>query len=313
MTNCLRMMAVCFIFICLEAKTSNACTTFCFNHDGRPVFGRNFDWLTGKGLVFINKRGISKTAQSYDSSNRLTWVSKYGSATFNQIGREFPYGGMNEAGLVVETMLLSDTEYPTSPDSRPEIGLYQWIQYQLDNSSTIEDVIESDSQIRIKAKTGAHFLACDFAGNCAVIEFLEGRLVYHTKEKLPVRVLSNSKYSEAISFWKTGQRPQNDRRRSIGRFIRAADMTKKYDSKTEAPVDYAFKILGSVANPSDTQWSIVYDMANFSIYFRTKENRKIRYFFLKAFDFSCSAPVDMLDVNADFSGDITDRFIDSNY
>jgi choloylglycine hydrolase len=307
------VFAVCFLFICLEEKTGNSCTTFCFDHGGKAIFGRNFDWATGKGMVIINKRGISKTALPYDSSNRLTWVSTYGSATFNQIGREFPYGGMNEAGLVVETMMLGDTEYPPLPDVRPEIGLYQWIQYQLDNFSTIEEVIDSNSRIRIKAKIGAHFLVCDSTGNCATIEFLGGRLVYHTKEKLPVRALSNSKYSEAIHFWKKDQIPQNDRRRSIGRFIRAANIMEKYDSQTEVPVDYAFKILSSVANPSDTQWSLVYDIANLGIYFRTRENRKIRYFLLKAFDFSCATPVNMLDINADFSGYVTDRFSDYNY
>jgi choloylglycine hydrolase len=193
-------------------------------------------------------------------------VSKFGSATFNQIGREFAYGGMNEVGLIVETMMLSDTEYPPSPDARPAIGLYRWIQYQLDNCSTIEEVIDSDAQMRIKARTGVHFLICDSAGNCAAVEFLGGRLVYHTKENLPVRALSNSRYSDAIYFWEKDQVPQNDKRRSIGRFIRAAHMIENDDSQTEVPVDYAFKILGRVANPSDTQWSIVYDIAYCRIY-----------------------------------------------
>lgn len=311
--NIFAVCVVCFLFICLVENTGYSCTTFCFNHDGKPIFGRNFDWTTGKGVVIINKRGVSKTALSYDSTNRLTWTSEYGSATFNQIGREFPYGGMNEVGLVVETMMLGDTEYPPSSDARPEIGLYQWIQYQLDNFSTIEEVIDSDSRIRINARTGAHFLVCDSAGGCVAIEFLGGRLVYHTKEELPVRALTNSRYSEAIRFWKKNQIPQNDRRRSIGRFIRAADMMEKHDSQTEAPVDYAFKILSRVANPSDTRWSIVYDIGNLCIYFRTKENRKVRYFFLKSFVFSCATPVKMLHVNADISGDVTDRFIDYNY
>jgi len=52
---------------------------------------------------------------------------------------EFPLGGMNEAGLIVETMVLEDTQYP-SPDSRPEVETLQWVQYQLDNFSTIEAV-----------------------------------------------------------------------------------------------------------------------------------------------------------------------------
>ena len=64
--------------------------------------------------------------------NTISWVSQYGSITFNQYGKEFPTGGMNEKGLVVELMWLDGTIYP-QPDERPAIGVLQWIQYQLDN------------------------------------------------------------------------------------------------------------------------------------------------------------------------------------
>ncbi len=310
MKNIVKIITICIVYIGLVTQMGNSCTTFCLSHGDRTIFGRNFDWRTGNGSVFINKKGISKTAQSNYSSNPFTWVSDYGSVTFNQHGRELPYGGMNETGLVVETMMLRDTEYPQSYDSRPEIGLFQWIQFQLDSFSTIEEVIESDSLIRINSHIGAHFLVCDISGNCVTIEFLKGQLVYHTKENLPVKVLSNSQYSEAVGFWKNGLIPKNDPRRSIGRFVLAADMMGKYDPKTNPPVDYAFKILSSVANPSDTQWSIVYDIGNFCIYFRTKENRKIRHFYLKSLDFSSAAPLKSLNINANFSGDITEKFID---
>jgi penicillin V acylase-like amidase (Ntn superfamily) len=308
----MKILAVCIVYICLVPQTGISCTTFCLNQGDRTIFGRNFDWKTGNGSVFINIKGITKIAQSqsYESSKQFTWVSKFGSVTFNQLGRELPYGGMNETGLVVETMMLRDTEYPQLPDSRPKIGLFQWIQYQLDSFSTIEEVIKSDSQIRIKANLGAHFLVCDVSGKCVSIEFLKGQQVYHTKEKLPIKVLSNSKYSEALSFWKNDQIPENDTRRSIGRFTLAANMIGKYNPKKELPVDYAFKILSRVSNPSDTQWSIVYDIGKFCIYFRTKENQKIRYFFLKTIDFSSTAHFKSLDINAGFSGDITSRFID---
>ena len=50
-----------------------------------------------------------------------TWTAQYGSITFNQYGRELPTGGINEAGLVVESMALSEARYP-EPDHRPYIG-----------------------------------------------------------------------------------------------------------------------------------------------------------------------------------------------
>jgi len=59
----------------------------------------------------VNKRGVSKTAMPSDSSDRpnvslLAWTSKYGSVTFNGFCREMPGGGINEAGFVIEPMLL---------------------------------------------------------------------------------------------------------------------------------------------------------------------------------------------------------------
>ena len=315
MKNCTRILIVCIIFICLVSKTGQSCTTFCLDHGDQPVFGRNYDWMVEDGLVIINKRGVTKTARPGPQDQLLTWTSKYGSATFNQYGREFPMGGMNEAGLVVESMMLDETEYP-SPDSKPVIEILQWIQYQLDNFSTIEEVIASDSQIRIRGSggPGCHFLVCDRTGKCATIEFIGRKLVYHTKERMPVKTLTNSTYAESISFWKKDKIPQPDKLQSVERFIRAANMVKNYDPKTtKTPIDYAFNILSNVAHASFTKWSIVYDIADLSIYFRTLENQSVRYFSLKSFDLSCATPVKVLDVNVDLSGDITVKFIDYTY
>jgi choloylglycine hydrolase len=245
----------------------------------------------------------------------LSWTSKYGSATFNQHGREFPLGGMNEAGLIVETMVLEDTEYP-SPDSRPEVETLQWVQYQLDNFSTIEEVISGQSQIRIReiADPGLHFLVCDRMGNCATIEFIGKKAVYHTKETMPVKALTNSKYAETISYWEKNSIPQPDKYKTVGRFARAANMVKNYDPKTsKAPIDYAFDILENVAHHFYTQWRIVYDVKNLSVFFRTLENQSIRHFSLKSFDLSCATPVKVLDVNTELSGDISDKFVDYTY
>jgi len=319
MRNCISTIIFCIIFIFLLPLKGQTCTTFCLNHGDRPVFGRNLDWMVGDGLVIINKRGVKKTARpgpfERDRDDLLTWTSKYGSATFNQHGREFPLGGMNEAGLVVETMVLDETEYP-SPDSRPGIGLLQWIQYQLDNFKTIEEVVAGQSKMRIieLGGPGCHFLVCDRMGNCATIEFIGRKLVYHAKERMPVKTLTNSTYVESISFWKKNKIPQPDEYRSVERFVRAANMVKNYEPKTtKTPIDFAFNILESVAHDFYTQWRIVYDVKNLSIYFRTLEKQSVSYFSLKSFDFSCATPVKVLDVNTELSGDIADKFVDYTY
>lgn len=106
----------------------------------RIYLGRNLDWDWEDGMIFINPRNVRKTAIVISLQDAAKWTSKYGSVTFNQLGREFPFGGMNEKGLVIENMWLDGTQYP-QPDARPEVNMLQWIQYQLDNYSTVAEVV----------------------------------------------------------------------------------------------------------------------------------------------------------------------------
>lgn len=220
MKRCLKIFILFLLFSSLLLTAGESCTTFCLDHGDQPVFGRNFDWIAKAGLMMINKRGVTKVVRSGPQDRLLTWTSKYGSATFNQYGREFPMGGMNEAGLVVESMVLEETEYPL-PDSRPAINMLQWLQYHLDNFCTIEEVIASNSKIRISGLGGPgyHFLVCDRTGNCSIIEFIENELVYYTKERIPVKTLTNRTYTESISFWKKDKLPQPDKGKSVDRFL----------------------------------------------------------------------------------------------
>ncbi len=319
MTNILQNVLMLFYLIFVDSNWCLACTTFYLDDQKQPVYGRNFDWRIGDGHIIINKRGVAKKAisdQRDDVKNRFSWVSKYGSATFNLFGREFPLGGMNEAGLVVESMMLDETQYP-SKDSRPEIMVSQWVQYQLDNFSRVEDVIASDSNIRIQASRDSklHFLICERSGECATVEFIGGKLITHTNEWMPVKTLTNSTYSDSLSYWRDEVLPESDQNKSIERFGRSANMIKGYNSHpTGEPIEFAFTILKNVEHDSFvTQWSIVYDIAHLSIYYRTYGNQKIRYFDLKSFDLSCSTPVKVIDMGDDFSGDITSHFVDFSY
>ena len=115
------LFITCIFFICLIPQIGQPCTTFCLGKGDQLVFGRNFDWMVEDCLVIVNKRGVSKTAQlgpKWDKKQPASWTSKYGSITFNQMGRGDPTGGMNETGLVIEFMGLKITRYP-EPDSRP--------------------------------------------------------------------------------------------------------------------------------------------------------------------------------------------------
>ena len=314
------------LLFALTQQNGWACTTFQLNHEGRVFVGTNYDWGVPDGLIIINQRGLSKRAMpSYrdnsDPGRPAEWRSKYGSVTFNQYGREMPFGGMNEAGLTIGTMgLFKKNKFP-APDSRPSIYMQQWLQYQLDNHASVEEVIHSESRLRIRPKKGVHihFLVSDREGNCGVIEYIHGKPVIHVNETLPHKVLTNSTYEDSLRYLKKDQTPPDpDRFKSIERFIKAATSLNAHTPRTStSTLDYSFDLLESVSWTakrkmwtSRTQWSIVYDVQNLTIYFRTFANRKIRSITLKAFDFSCTVPAKVLDVNASLAGDVTDKFVD---
>ena len=285
-----------------------ACTTFFITKNGQLVFGRNYDWVTDAGLVCTNLKGLSKISMQTENGETISWISQYGSITFNQYGKEFPTGGMNEKGLIVELMWLDETKYP-SADKRPAIGVLQWIQYQLDNCATIDEVIATDKKLRISptGTTPLHYLIADANGKAATIEFLNGQLVVHKGSDLSFPVLTNNIYDESVRAYKNSSANGNN---SLERFNGACSMIQKLNSNsiTKPLVDYAFDILGEVAQGNFTKWSIVYDITNKTIQFKTNRFKQIKTVSFSAFDFSCSSIPKVWDMNQTANGSINNLF-----
>jgi choloylglycine hydrolase len=283
------------------------CTAFCLNNAGYGLFGTNLDSNMYEGLLFVNKRNVSKTGWEKNTVGEYArWTSKYGSFTFNMVGYQTPWGGMNEAGLMISTLALHENQTP-APDERFPLLSPLWLQYQLDNNSTIEEVIASESLVRITQNAPQkvdQFLACEKSGDCAVIEFLEGKMVYYTGKTLPVAAITNNTYEESVRAWQAGEALTGD---SLIRFGTAADRVTDFQAmKSERAVEYAFDTLKQASHPFLTVWSIVFDPQNLRVYFRTKWNNDIRYVDFSKLDFSCGTPVQMLDIHEKLSGDVSD-------
>ena len=293
--------------LCWAAAASvHACTTFVLEGDGRILFGRNLDWDWANGLVIVNARDVMKRSFVLPGEQPAFWTSKYGSVTFNQFGQDMPYGGMNEKGLVIENMWLDETQY-AKPDGRPTINLLQWIQYQLDNCQTVDEVLATDAKLRVDAPNGAatiHYLVCDAKGDCATIEFLNGKMVSHQGSELPDRALANSTYEESLAYAKAHPEAASSLNRpltqpaSLPRFEHAADRVAAFKPKSpQADLNYAFTTLDQVCQPHYTVWQIVYDVAARQIHFRTRDQRTERTLEFKnlAFD-TCGQPAKFVDI-----------------
>ena len=306
------------VALCSPAKAGPppvdpACTSFCLDNGGYAVFGANYDNQIWEGLLFVNKRGVTKTGwEAGTTGTYARWRARYGSVTFSVAGIHLAWAGMNEAGLAISTMWLGETRDPL-PDERPPLIASLWVQYQLDTCATLQEVIANDARVRI---TGAvdHYLVCDRSGDCAAVEFLEGKTLFHTGDAMPVVALANDAYLESAAAWQAGQ-PLDG---SLQRFGIAADRVTGFEpGDAPSAVAYAFETLhqasGQVVHGTPTHWSIVFDTENLRVHFHTSHNPQVRTVDFAKLEFDCRTPAGMLDVHAPLSGDISEQFDPFNF
>ena len=300
-------------------QSGDLCSTFVLRQGDTFIIGHNLDEsFHVPGVIVVNKRGVRKTSVSLmemltgqpSPSPTTSWTSKYGSLTLCPFGREFPDGGINEAGLYIQEMTLPDTRFPEN-DDLPKMFMMQWMQYQLDNHESVEQVLATLSQIMLDGWTW-HFFTCDKSGNCAAIEFVEGQTHIYTGDDMPIPVLCNTAYPEELDNLKGyqgfgGDKPIDLKDKETERFVHAAHLVAQLDQAQ--PIDYGFDILRTLER-GGTQWSYVIDVQAGQVSFFTAQATGRKHFALGAFDYSCDTPVQVLDIHADLEGDVTAQFAD---
>ncbi len=300
---------------------TQSCSTFVLSHGSALLVGHNLDdYIKVPGLIVVNPRGLSKenvTFEDIKSSNRsklaprLSWVSRYGSVTYNVFGREFPDGGMNEAGLYVGEMTLMGTVWPEDP-VLPRMYHHQWIQYLLDNFATVDEAVASLSKALPEGHCQWHFFLADKGGQAAVVEFLKGKAIVYEGKALPYKILCNDPYEgelkDLVNYEGFGgtKKPAPLYEREDPRFRWAAVMLKNFDEAVPA-VDYAFTVLDRL-DLGNRKWAVVCDIPNARMYVRTSLATKVRWVDFAALDFACSKSPRALDINRDLAGAVANEF-----
>ena len=217
-------------------------------------------------------------------------------------------------------MTLKETVYPTE-DGRSALVPLQWIQYQLDNCATIEEVLATDEVIRVSGweaagNRGHHFLVSDKSGNSVTIEFVDGKRVVHQGQSLSYPALTNSTYQDSDNYLNKHQNFGGDQPVKLGpeskdRFVCLADKLQRYELvKNEVDaVNYTFESLANVAAGKSTVWSIVFDATNRQVYYRTLENARIRTINAKKL-FDNVQDAKMISIDDSGEGDLTDDLVD---
>ena len=323
------LIAVLLFLITMISSSAScfACSTFMLKNDAAFILGHNLDDSQDfPGYIFINKHGIKKTnfnkwdyPWEFKTNPQIQWVSKYGSITFNNVKKDFADGGINEAGLYIWEMTLAETEYPED-NAKPHLIVQDWIQYQLDNYQNVAEVIQHLTEL-VPYTQAWHFFIADKQGNCAVIEFIDGKPVIHSNQSMPITVLCNAAYGSEIQALKqyTGfggsQDPFTELLPGSGdnRFVQAAAMLRDYfPNKSKTNIEYGFDILRQMER-GNNRWQVVIDVPHSTVYFNSSLSRNIKFFSYENFDFSTGSPVQVFDVNSNMVGDVTKSFTDYTY
>lgn len=281
-----------------------ACTTFLLNGNS-PVMGKSLDWYVHHGMAVTNLRGMQKKALLLDpsSATALEWVSKYGSISFNQVSEEFPFGGMNEKGLAVEILWLTDSDYPALKANVPSVNESQWIQYLLDSAATTDEAVQLIEGLQVQmAFAPVHYTICDASADCATVEYVNKSLLIHRGATLPYMALTNDTYDNSLTYLKDftgfgGNKSLPATSESLDRFVIATSMAVNTPASADL-VKRSFEILTHVAS-EDQVWRVSYDLKNQKIRFTTVESTAITELDLSTLEFDCKKSSALfMDMNA---------------
>lgn len=284
-------------------------TAIYIGQQGVRRLAKNQDVPYEGAYIFTNKRGVAKHALVQPPAQAAQWVSRYGSLTVSQVGKEMPNGGMNEAGLVVEQTTLWQSTYPED-DTLAAIGELQWIQLLLDTCASVQEAEAAASTIRIaQPMSRLHYMLADRTGDCAVIEFIDNRMHVYRSDSLPVPIMANTPYAAAIrdladanEHWRSTYSDYD--RNSMERFVKgAAYIAGETSAGEKDQLEFALDALQAVRR-EDTAYSLIYDLEQLQLSFTSSLYPQLKTVRLSELDFSRDAVTLALNVQqpADESG-----------
>jgi len=225
-------------------QTVHACsrTTF-IGADQVVITARSLDWAEDSSPdLWLLPRGMQREGASGPSSAK--WTSKYGSVmtSFYNVAS---IDGMNEKGLVANTLYLAETDYGKS-EGKPLISISLWGQYALDNFATVAEAVQALRQEPFRITTrklpngeaaSGHLALSDPSGDSAILEYIDGKLRIHHGKKFTV--MTNSPvYDQQLAlndYWKTvgGLEFLPGTNRASDRFVRASFLLASLPTKID--------------------------------------------------------------------------------
>jgi len=318
------------------ALNADACTRFIYETgtDGFIV-GRSMDWMEDPGTdLYSFPRGMERNGGVGEGS--ITWTSKYGSVIASLYGVA-TVEGMNDAGLVANTLYLAESDYGDAKASeKPLISVGAWTQYVLDNYATVAEAVTALSQepfaivaptLPNGSKATGHLSLADATGDSAIFEYIDGRLVIHHGRQYTVMTNSPT-FDQQLAidtYWKgiNGMSFLPGTITSPDRFVRMSwSLNAVPKQKEEAlAVATAFSLIRAVSVPlgladpdkpniASTIWRSVSDAGAKRYYFESSYSPTIFWVDIDKLKLAAGSQPAKLDLKGRpiLAGEVSDKF-----
>lgn len=312
------------------ATAAQACTRCVYLGPNDTVMvARSMDWVEDPGSdVWVFPRGMKRNGTAGPGS--LEWTSRYGSAVVSFYGIA-SVDGMNEKGLVANTLYLVESDYGKHVAGRPTMSIACWTQYVLDSFATVNEAVAALEKepftvvapILPNGEPGVgHMAISDPTGDSAILEYVKGKLLVHHGRQF--RVMTNSPtFDQQLSlnaYWQEigGLTMLPGTNRAADRFARASfyvtNLPQTADPKRA--VAQIFSVIRGVSVPlgftvpdkpniASTIWRTVYDHKDRVMYFDSATSPTVFWLPLENLSFDAGASVKRLALKAGetYSGD----------
>ena len=151
----------------------------------------------------------------------------------------------------------------------------------------------------------------DAKGNTAAVSFKKGQVVVNRGNQMPIPALFNTAYDrerELLRYYEDwgGDYAIDIYDPKIPRFVRAARMMDDYGHSKKI-VKNGLRMLQDLRVNDAPEWSVLFDVPNRTVYFRTRQNPEIKWLSFHDLAFSAASPNLILNIDDVGGGDVIDE------
>ncbi len=331
-------LIICLVLF-LAQVSAEACSRFTYVATNNTVItGRSMDWMQDIHTdLWAFPAGMQR--KGANTANALTWTAKYGSVIAS--GYDIATtDGINSQGLDANLLYLADTQFPAKKPNQPDLSVFSWAQYMLDNYATVDEAVNDFTQkkLNILAPTlpdgnypAVHLAITDKTGDNAIFEYIDGKLIVHHGKQYKV-MTNEPSYNDQLTlnnYWQSfkgeflpGTAKPVDRYVRASYYLNAAPQT----DKTPKAIAIVFSIIRNVAVPMSvevspehpnvaaTLWVSVADLQHDVYYFQSTDRPNVFWVDLAKLNLAKGAPVKRLPLqnNQVYAGEVSQHFVTSS-